>query len=279
MRIVVFIILSVLQLAIANAVFAQSNVIERKDPIEVSDIKTTHIILNEPIKYLDIGSRYFVTDTIENIIKVKHIGGGYTAKPEYKSTNLTLLTTSGNYYSIPLNYNRTTTQTTHVIDAPGYKVISPKAEEDLKQQELFNSLCVKSKLQVSECNIKSNADLLLTSVTGIFYKENYIVIRVSIKNFSTIDLDLDHILFRYKKKKKFAKNAVYQERVIYPVSECNLNTKISGSGGIQIYDFIFEKFVPNEKENVEVSILEKNGGRSTQITIPRKKIINPDVLH
>ena len=40
----------------------------------VSDIKTTHLIFEKPITYVDLGSPYFVADTVQTLIKVRHIG-------------------------------------------------------------------------------------------------------------------------------------------------------------------------------------------------------------
>lgn len=259
-----------------NMLSGQERYNEQIDTIEVSDIKTTHLILKEKIKYIDIGSRYFVTDTLENIIKIKHVGGSYTKKKEHINTNITFLTTSGFYHSIPLKYNRSVSKTTVLLNQQGYKVKSKSSIEKKKNDLELYDLCQAAIPKVGRFNFKANTDLLLTRVNGIFYKKNHLIMRVTIKNFSTIDFDVDQILFRLVRKKKFAKNAVYQERILYPIKECNLNTKVTGNGGIQVYNFIFDKFTPNKKEELEINVMEKNGGRSSRIRIPRKLVLAPD---
>ncbi|MBL3658413.1 DUF4138 domain-containing protein [Fulvivirga sediminis] len=250
--------------------------IESSKPIAISDIKTTHLIFDDKIKYLDIGSRYFVTDTVENMVKIKHIGGDFTENEEETKTNITIITQSGDYHSIPLYFKRDITNTTYQLD-PQKKSYNVSVKEDHRDMGKYE-VCHFSRKAVSNYNIKGNTDLLLAKVSGIFYKGDYISIRVEIKNFSTIDLDIDHFLFRFIKNKRFAQDIVYQERVLRPVLVCNEAERVKGSGGIEVFSFVFDKFTPNNDEKLQIDILEKNGGRSTTITIPRKKLLQPETL-
>ncbi|UOB16662.1 DUF4138 domain-containing protein [Abyssalbus ytuae] len=270
-----------LLLLISSNAFPQQKIFEEiksSKPIAISDIKTTHLIFNDKIKYLDIGSRYFVTDTIENIIKVKHIGGDFTEKDEEKKTNITIITRKGDYYSIPLFFERNIANTTYKLDPLSNKNNISMSQNQKKAAE-YEMICHLSRKAADNYNIKGNRDLLFTKVSGIFYKENYIAIRIEVKNFSTIDLNIDHFLFRFIKNKRYAQDAVYQERVLRPVMVCNETDKVKGVGGIEVFSFIFEKFTPNDNEKLQVDIIEKNGGRSTTITIPRKKLLTPKLIN
>ncbi len=261
-----------------NASFSQDVMIETvksSKPIAISDIKTSHFIFKSKIKYLDIGSKYFVTDTIENIVKVKHVGNGYTEKNEEKSSNLTVITQSGDFYTIPIYFKRDLVNTTYKFGYPQRNLSSVVAEED--NTPLFE-MCHFSKTAPSNVDIKGNRDLILAKITGIFYRENHLSIRLEVKNFSTIDLDIDHFLFRFIKNKRFAKDATYQERVLRPSKICNDTQRIKGTGGIEIFNFVFEKFTPNVDEDLILEIIEQAGGRSTTIEIPRKKLLKPKVI-
>ncbi|CAZ97242.1 DUF4138 domain-containing protein [Zobellia galactanivorans] len=251
--------------------------IESTKPIAISDIKTTHLIFKNKIKYLDIGSRYFVTDTIENIVKVKHIGGDFIEKNEEKKTNITIITQDGDYYSIPLFFERDITNTTYKLDHSQNNNNNILMKNEQKKMGIYE-MCHFSRKEVSNYNIKGNRDLLLSKVSGIFYRGDYIAIRLEIKNFSTIDLNIDHFLFRFIKDKRYAQDMVYQERVLRPVLICNETDKVRGTGGIEVFSFVFEKFTPNNNEKLQIDIIEKNGGRSTTIVIPRKKLLKPRVI-
>ncbi len=266
-------------LLISSNTYSQQEIfdeIESTKPIAISDIKTTHLIFNNKIKYLDIGSRYFVTDTIENIVKVKHIGGDFIEKKEEKKTNITIITQDGDYYSIPLFFERYITNTTYKLDELRNKN-NVLMKNEQKKMGIYE-MCHFSRKAVSNYNIKGNRDLLLSKVSGIFYRGDYIAIRLVIKNFSTINLNIDHFLFRFMKNKRYAQDIVYQERVLRPVLVCNETEKVRGVGGIEVFSFIFEKFTPNNDEKLQIDIIEKNGGRSTTITIPRKKLLKPKVI-
>lgn len=266
-------------LLISCHAFSQQKVFDEiasSRPIAISDTKTTHLIFNNKIRYLDIGSRYFVTDTIENIVKVKHIGGDFTEKEEEKKTNITIITQNGDYYSIPLFFERDITNTTYQLNPSkhAYNVSIKQEQKKIGKYEI----CHFSRKAISNYNIKGNRDLLPTKVSGIFYKGDYIAIRVEVKNFSTIDLDIDHFLFRFIKNKRYAKDIVYQERVLRPVLVCNKTEKVKGDGGVEVFSFVFDKFTPNNDEKLQIEIIEKNGGRSTTITIPRKKLLKPQTI-
>lgn len=261
-----------------NTCFSQNMTIQSVDssePIAVSDIKTTHFIFKDKIKYLDVGSRYFVTDTIENIVKVKHIGNGFTEKSEEKSSNLTVITHTGDFYSIPIFFLRDLTNTTYKFGYADNNFSSMNSSKG--DTELFE-MCHFSKLAPSNVDLKGNRDLILAKITGIFYRDDYMAIRLVVKNFSTIDLDIDHFLFRFVKNKKFAKDEVYQERVLRPDKICNETLKVKGVGGVEIFNFVFKKFTPNMDEKLKLEIIEQSGGRSTTIAIPRKKLLNPKVI-
>jgi len=77
-----------------------------QDYIQVSDNKTTHLIFDEKVTYLDIGSPYFVADTIASMIKLKHIGEEPEDPDKSKASNLTVITESGTYYSLAMTYLR-----------------------------------------------------------------------------------------------------------------------------------------------------------------------------
>ncbi len=253
--------------------------LENFDPIPISDIKTTHLIFKDKIKYLDLGSRYFLSDSIGTIIKVKHLGEPYTEKEEQKESNLTVITQNDDYYSIPLYFKRNIKTTSYQIGKTSNSIRSDVSGDNGLDQSLLYEICSSSTKTRSNQDIRGKRSLILAKISGIFYRENYMIIRAEIKNFSNIDLDIDHILFRFIKKKRIGrKDFVYQERVLHPVKICNSKTRVDRSGGIEVYTFIFKKFTPNQDEKLQVDILEKEGGRSTTIPIPKKKLLTPKVI-
>ncbi len=243
--------------------------------ILVSDIKTTHLIFSEPITYVDLGSPYFIADTVKTLIKLRHIGED-TTKDIGAKTNLTVITKDGAFYSIPLLYNRDNEDLTYRIESSSEyieKAVSDATEEELRKNEVqrLGDQLTFAKPNVNIVNTKDDFDII---VNGIYYEKDLIALRVVLKNASAIDIDIDDILFRLKLKPRISPDFIYQERIIKPLHVLNPIKKLKGySTNIAI--FVFNKFTPNKNEVLTIDVLEKNGGRSAKIKVPRNKLMNP----
>jgi hypothetical protein len=82
------------------------NVISNQENLQISDIKTVHLVFKNKIKYLDVGSQFFITDTIGSIIKIKHTGKGLDQPEISHKSNLTVMTNDGFLYTFPIIYSR-----------------------------------------------------------------------------------------------------------------------------------------------------------------------------
>ncbi len=253
----------------------EMNVLPVQETVFVSDIKTTHLIFEENVNYLDLGSPYFVADTLQPIVKIKHIGED-VGKPISQETNLTVITESGVYYSIPLRYNRDTKDLTYRLKATKEHIDAVHQEKkalDKNEMEIerFISSLKFAKPNVDLVNKKEDFEI---KIKGIYYQRDYMAIQVALYNGSTIDLDIDQILFRLKLKKRVASDYIYQERIVKPIQIVDEVKKIKGFN-TKTMVMIFKKFTPNENESLVIDVLEANGGRSSKLTIARKKLLNP----
>jgi conjugative transposon TraN protein len=258
------------------SVFSQTNLIpiHNSDTLYVSDIKTTHLLFKENIKYVDVGSPYFIADTLQKMVRLKHIGEALT---DIKSleTNLTIITDEGSYYSMYLGYNRFAMDLNYEVSKSEQIIPFLKEEETIKieKTQMMSSLCNTIGSLDSNTQIKNNSsgDLGI-KVTGIFYLDEKIAIKTQLTNDSGIDFDIDQIIFRAKLDKKLSADYLYQERIIAPIYVCNTNSEISGGGHSEI-TFLFNKFMLNENEKLYIDVFEENGGRSATLYIPRKKLL------
>lgn len=260
--------------------------LSQRQAIEVSDVKTTHIIFDEKIKYVDVGSVYFVADTIGNMLKLKHTG---EELEDIKSqqANLTVINGKGSYYSIDMEYNRnpdiTTYKAVETLTKIDYfaKESIDKIEKEEKTAQDLQELCMLSESAPATVKIKDTHDGLNLILNGIYYRnfQNKIVLRVEIYNTSKITLDIDQILFRSKLKNHNAakKDYVYQERILTPVKTCGEQRNIK-LGETRVLTFIFDKFTLNEDEILSLEVGEHTGGRSVNIRIPRKKLLFPEYI-
>lgn len=264
-----------------SPVYSQSDLIplRKHDTLLVSDIKTTHLLFEDGIKYVDIGSPYFVADTLQQMVRLKHIGEELKDSRSQLS-NLTVITKDGGYYSIVLGFDRLAEIVTyrvkksdHVVQA----VVKEKKKEENKNTG-FNTLCDRLKNEKPNNRVRGDrlGDLEVR-VSGIFYIDEKIGIRIALKNKSTIDFDIAHILFRTKLRKRLSKDYLYQERVIAPLYTCTSNMEIRGEGR-RIITLLFDKFMLNEKERLAIDIFEDKGGRSVTVEVPRTRLLKPKVI-
>lgn len=252
---------------------------ETQDTLYVSDVKTTHLLFGERIKYVDIGSPYFVADTLKQMLRLKHTGEGL---PELKSqlSNLTVITGSGSYYSVHLGYDRFADQLNFNVGKTPERVAFYKNEEQEQQrvrQEL-TALC--KALQEASPNVhianKWGDDLFMV-IRGIYYIDDKLGLKLELRNESPIDFEIDHILFRTKLNKRFTADYLYQERVVQPISNCGAYGTVSGQGSA-ILTFVFDKFSINKNERLALDVVEQNGGRSGTVDIPRRKLLQPKTI-
>ncbi|OEK07356.1 hypothetical protein A8C32_18135 [Flavivirga aquatica] len=254
--------------------------LEKQDTLQVSDIKTTHLLFDQRIKYLDVGSPYFVADTTQQMVKLKHIGEELVDVRSQVS-NLTVITEDGGYYSLVLSYKRFLDNLTYKVKRTVEFADAVKNEvekEEEKSAELL-SLCEKlDKNFNNKIHIKNgkSGDIRIR-VTGIFYIKEKIGLRLELKNESAIDFDIDNILFRTKLNKRLSKDYLYQERVIHPIHTCTEDFEIIGNGQKNV-TLLFDKFMLNEKEKLSIDIFETNGGRSASINIAREDLLKPKVI-
>jgi hypothetical protein len=249
------------------------------DTLLVSDIKTTHLVFDQGIKYVDIGSPYFVADTLEQLIRVKHIG---QQLDDAKSSisNLTVITGDGGYYSMLLAYDRSAPLMSYKMKKSGEYVpfFRERTEDEEENLHHYEDLCAQIAYSRSRILLRNKKyEDLKIFVTGLFYIDEKIGIRMELKNESSIDFDIDHILLRTKLKKRFSPDYLYQERLVPPAYSCEENVEIIGNG-TAVITLIFDKFMPNKKENLYIDIFEQNGGRSATVMIPRRKLIQPKIL-
>lgn len=277
------IIAFIIAISSSYTVYSQTHLIalRKQDTLLVSDIKTTHLLFNENIRYLDIGSPYFVADTLQQkMIRLKHIGEELE-DTRSQISNLTVITEDGGYYSIAMGYYRNAATVTYKVKKSEDIVSIFKQEQEIeeKKMEALESLCDQINKLDANISIKSSrkADLRM-EITGFFYtRQEKIGIRIDLTNKSTIDFDIDQILFRTKLNKRLAKDYLYQERVITPIYTCAEELEIisEGRGSITL---LFNKFMLNENEKLSIDIFEANGGRTTTVHIPREKLLKPKII-
>jgi hypothetical protein len=267
-----------IMLVASNLLHGQQKILSCPE-VSISDVQTTHLIFDEPISYLDIGSPYFIADTVNQMVKVRHTGK-LDDNDRSRYCNITVITAKGALYSIPLSY----------FEKPNILIYKYGKQSSTCEYKEFGAVqaAKSSKEKVSEIcrqaqsarpgtSSKTRADKLVLAVEGIYYREPNIVLKISVENKSIIDFEIDQVLFRLKRNRPPRKLHTYQEKLLEPVDVCNVPPKIRGMSK-ETFVFVFDRFTPGRKEKLSINFAEKEGGRSIFHSVSRKKLLDPSRL-
>ncbi|TXH79225.1 MAG: conjugative transposon protein TraN [Thiothrix sp.] len=266
-----FITLSLLSL-IGFSSFSQK-IIQRR--ITVSDAKTTFLIFDDKVDYFDLGSSDVGLKRTEkdNIIKIKAFMAGF------RETNLTVMTSGGQYYSLLLNFSNNP-------DTLNYFFSSNETTAKLKSAKEEKMVTKNSYQQVVErllrypdrsiiCGNKQHKMTFL--VRGIHIKNDKLFFHTEITNHSTINYDIDFLKFSIKNTKRY-KKTVSQETEMKPLfTSTDSENCIKAESVIQKI-FVFDKFTVPQKKEFVIDLWEKDGDRNLAIAIDGKSILDAKMI-
>lgn len=245
-------------------------------PIEVSDVRTTHIILPAKVADIAIGHDEIISEkaeTIDNIVKIKSVVG---ETEEFFETSVTVVTVDGNVYPMTATY------------AKKPKEMSISFSEETNA--LFRGVNVNDEnmLKMSKWIIEKGQyinDLgredqkLIFQLYSVFTDQDVIAFHLHAINSSKIDYPIDFVK-AYIADKKEAKRTAIQEEEIYPIYSyySSADKVIQGKDRIDIVLF-YKKFTIPKKRVLYFEMFEENGGRQIKFTAPNKTIINAEVMN
>lgn len=267
-------------------------------PIQVTEHKTTHLIMPDEIEYTDLGDgENYGFEYDKNILRIKG------QKTEHR-TNLTVITRNKDYYSFTLIWQENPSKLNYFI-TPYERVRSIQAFKPTKKEPEEPTILktpVKEELKINEppkvvLVKKSVADLELENmlyekakrirnkpllwqhvgkkftnielrVGSIYHDLHHCYIVYEIKNHSAIPYDLSYIELGIKDKKR-AKKSAYNETILEERLQLNNEKRIlpfRTNRYVAVYDKLA---IPNGKM-LYMEIVE--AGRNLSLNIPYNKL-------
>jgi len=229
--------------------------IDYSKEIKITDVETTHLIFENDIEYIDVGNKYFATDVLKNIVKIKFIN----TKDEQlqPTTNLTVITKKGAYYSFKLIYDQNNFGRSFNILSSNFNI---DQFNSIKPETDFEKKCFEILKKPKNINKKSTGQKMSFIVNGMYYIDDLIYIRLLVENNSRLDFTLGQADFwiRTKNTNK-RKLAAFQTRIVKPYYIYNYSNEILGHNKKEMV-FVFKRFVPLKNEIFVVQITESDGG-------------------
>lgn len=227
--------------------------------LSLSTTKTTSLVFPFPISHVDRGT---LDVEVQRVREAKNILLVKAAIKDFRSTNITIITSDGTVYGFIANYDDNPQKLVYMI-ATKVKSSGEYARQILDNEKFIHGIADKS------WGIKGR-------VAGIYIKDNTIYYKLSIDNKSPLDYDIGFIRF-YLEDKKSTKRIAEQEIELFPVSEVGNSRVINSYSGSSIV-LAFKKFTIPESRCLAIDINEESGGRNLRMKVSNKKLIKAKTL-
>ena len=243
--------------------------------LEVSAIKTVHIIFPSPVVYVDLGTSNIAADVpadAQNILRVK-------AVTEYfkDETNLSVVCEDGSFYNYNVRYNHQPPKLN--IEMQSYAnqdmdLTTPQNNIGIQTSDLYGEsprevdaamkyIASRGRIYFRHIGVQKYGIQL--QLKALYYHGGMYYFHLFVKNSSKVGYPIDYIGFKVVDK-KLAKRSAMQEQIITPVRCHNLVQRVNGSGSANII-FAVPIFSMPDGKVLEISLFEKNGGRTLNMIV------------
>ena len=237
--------------------------------IAVSFNKTSNIIFPYAIKSVDRGSPTILVQKakyVENILQLKAAQQGFT------STNLSVVTADGKFYSFIVSYA--------VEPQPLNISFNRDSSNALLSDVLLNeaeldTLSNQVQFQHSFLHKKVKEQKMSLFLKGIYLSDSTMWFKLKLTNRSLIDYKPDNVRFFVRDRKRSKRTAV-QENMVQPVYDQSAFVVNGNEDDDFIYGFT-PFTIPSHQEFV-IQVTEKNGGRALTMRVKHGIILKARVL-
>ena len=248
--------------------------------LEVTFEKTVHLIFPAPIRYVDLGSSNIIAgqaDDAENVLRVK------AAVRDFETEcNLSVICDDGSFYSYNVRYAEEPEKLSIEMKDflyPGNNNL-PVNKADIYFKELGNESPVLVKLIMKTIYQNDKREFkhigakqfgMQFLLNGLYTHNGLLYFHAEIKNRTDMPYNVDFITFKVVDK-KVAKRTAIQERILQPLRAYNQITWIKGHREERSI-FALEQFTLPEDKRLEVTLYERNGGRTMTFYMENEDLI------
>lgn len=243
-------------------------------PIDIGYSKTSNLIFPYAIKSVDRGSGAVLVQKakgVENILQVK------AAVQNFEQTNLSVVTSDGQFFSFLLNY------AVHpsALNISFYKDSVKERQEAFLTEAPLNDAALQTlanKVQGEKAFLHQSVreQKLRLSLRSIYLADGTMWYKLQCKNKSLIDYRPEYIRFFLQDKKR-AKRTAVQETELQPLYASPVEN-IKGMQGNDLV-FGFTPFTIPKTQELIIQMGEKNGGRSLTFRINNRIILKARALN
>lgn len=248
--------------------------------LEVSFEKTSHLIFPSPIRYVDLGSQNLIAgkaEDAENVLRVKA-----AVKDFATETNMSVICEDGSYYAFNVKYASEPEKLSIEMQdflAPVEGRL-PSNRADIYFKELGNESPALVKLLMQTIYQKDKRSIkhlgvhqfgMRFTLRGLYAHNGLLYFYVRIDNETYTPYAIDHVSFRVVDKNT-SKRTATQELVLQPLRGYHQIMQIKGNRSERSV-FALEQFSLVEDKQLEVSLYERNAGRTLSFYVQQEDLL------
>lgn len=248
--------------------------------LDVTFDKTVHLIFPSAVRYVDLGSQNIIAgkaEDAENVLRVKA-----AVKDFETETNMSVICEDGSFYAFNVKYadepDKLSVEMKDFLSPVDGRLPSNRADIYFKELGNESPVLVKLMMQTIYQNDRRTIKHIGTQqfgmrflLRGLYAHNGLLYFHTRMENGTNMPYSVDFITFKVVDK-KVAKRTAIQEQVLQPLRAYHQVMQVKGKDSEHSV-FVLEQFALSEDKQLEVTLYERNGGRTLTFYVGQEDLL------
>ena len=248
--------------------------------LDVTFDKTVHLIFPAPIRYVDLGSNNLIAGKAEDAENVRRVKAA--VKDCETETNMSVICEDGSFYAFNVKYadepEKLSVEMKDFLSTTEGRLPSNRADIYFKELGNESPVLVKLMMQTIYQNNRRTVKHIGTQqfgmqflLRGLYAHNGLLYFHTRMENSTDMPYSVDFITFKVVDK-KVAKRTAIQEQVLQPLRAYHQVMQVKGKDSERSV-FVLEQFALSEDKQLEVTLYERNGGRTLSFYVGQEDLL------
>ncbi|EJP27144.1 conjugative transposon TraN protein [Prevotella sp. MSX73] len=248
--------------------------------LDVTFDKTVHLIFPSAVRNVDLGSQNIIAgkaEDAENVLRVKA-----SIKDFETETNMSVICEDGSFYAFNVKYadepEKLSVEMKDFLSTTEGRLPSNRADIYFKELGNESPVLVKLMMQTIYQNNRRTVKHIGTQLfgmkfllRGLYAHNGLLYFHTRMENGTNMPYSVDFITFKVVDK-KVAKRTAIQEQVLQPLRAWHQVMQVKGKDS-EYSVFVLEQFALSEDKQLEVTLYERNGGRTLTFYVGQEDLL------
>lgn len=257
-----------------NDTITYSNAIKKYD-IELSKLRTSHIVVEENVADVSVGTDAIIAEQIEdmnNIVRARAVSDF----EYFDETSMTIVTMNGNIYPFNVRHHDNPSKVNITLASQTAKAKFSKASlNDSELDELGEKIIQKG---TRFNNIGTINEKIVFCLKSICIQDDILMFYLYVENRSQVAYEIDFIRSYIKNKKKNKKQTSQDDEIIPIHTYVSDDKGVIDANGNYSAILFFKRFTVPHNHLFFFELFEKNGGRHLRFTCANNQILKAEII-